>query len=84
MTARGRNHNMTSNSANPQRSSEDKHLIVYVVFPDISLLDLAGPLQVFSWARHGDGDLAYDTVILSNRGGPILTDTIMTVETEPG
>ncbi len=83
VTARGRNHSMTSNSANSQRSSEDKHLIVYVVFPHISLLDLAGPLQVFSWARHGDGDLAYETVILSSRGGPILTDTIMTVETEP-
>ncbi|MEM9342182.1 MAG: helix-turn-helix domain-containing protein [Pseudomonadota bacterium] len=58
--------------------------VVFVVFPEISLLDLAGPLQVFAWARHaGTGALAYDVANVSLAGGVVLSDTVLTVETEP-
>lgn len=57
--------------------------VVFIVYPDIVLLDLAGPLEVFSWARHGGtGALAYETAIVSLDGGRIPTDTIVSVESE--
>lgn len=74
---------MTSISANATEPAHSKRVVVYVVFTDISLLDLAGPLQVISWARHNGKHLAYDTAIVSSTGGTVQTDTIMTVETEP-
>ncbi|MDJ0686322.1 MAG: helix-turn-helix domain-containing protein [Alphaproteobacteria bacterium] len=60
----------------------DKRLVVFVVFPNISLLDLAGPLQVFSWARSSGSDpLAYETEVVSRNGGPVPTDTLIKVDT---
>ena len=58
--------------------------VVFVIYPDISLLDLAGPLQVFAWARlQGSGELAYETAITSHEGGSIPTDSVISVDTDP-
>ncbi|MEM1048397.1 MAG: helix-turn-helix domain-containing protein [Pseudomonadota bacterium] len=58
--------------------------VVFVIYPDIVLLDLAGPLSVFSWARHdGTGSLAYETAITSLKGGTVPTDTGVPIESEP-
>ena len=57
---------------------------VFVIYPDVSLLDLAGPLQVFAWARQrGDGALAYDVSIAAHGGGTVLTDTILSADAQP-
>lgn len=48
------------------------------------MLDLAGPLQVFSWARHGgDGELAYRTAVVSLDGGTVMTDAGVAISSEP-
>jgi len=61
-----------------------KRRVIFVVYPGISLLDLAGPLQVFAWARHaGTGALAYDVTNTSLNGGTVQSDTLLSVETEP-
>ena len=46
----------------------------------VKLLDVAGPLQVFSDARQADGTRAYDVVIASENGGPMPTDAGMVLE----
>ncbi|MCV3273755.1 GlxA family transcriptional regulator [Roseobacter sinensis] len=78
---------MESFSAKPSDQTRDDsqtpHQIVFVVYPEIALLDLAGPLQVFAWARcKNTGALAYQPSIVSRGGGQIPTDTLLTVETE--
>ncbi len=58
--------------------------VAFVIYPDIMLLDLAGPLEVFSWARHrGEGALAYEIAITSLQGGRIPTDTVVSIDSEP-
>ncbi|WP_422384434.1 GlxA family transcriptional regulator [Roseibium album] len=51
--------------------------VVFVIYPGVTLLDVAGPLQAFSSANNTDvanGVRAYDVVIASPEGGPIITD----------
>ena len=71
----------------PAKDSDDHRRplqVVFVVYPDMVLLDLAGPLEVFSWAKHqGTGGLAYETAITSLGGGRVPTDTIVSIEAEP-
>ena len=75
---------MTSLSANSDGDKPEPLLVLFVVYPNIVLLDLAGPLQVFAGARRkSDGDLAYETAITSLRGGRISTDTVVSVDTTP-
>ncbi len=58
--------------------------VLFVVYPDIVMLDLAGPLQVFAWARHaGDGPLAYETAVVSLDGGEVATDSGVSITSEP-
>lgn len=58
--------------------------VLFVVYPDIVMLDLAGPLQVFAWARHaGDGPLAYTTAVVSLDGGQVATDSGVSITSEP-
>ena len=47
----------------------------------MKLLDVAGPLQVFSDARHEDGSIAYQIAIVSADGRPVSTDTILPLNT---
>ena len=75
---------MQTFSAIDQAAAIDARDIAFVVFPGMALLDLAGPLQVLSWARASENDgLAYRIRILSQSGGVIQTDSYLTLETEP-
>lgn len=75
---------MTSFSANTEKPSPAPLQVVFVIYPDIVLLDLAGPLQVFAGGRwRGTGDLAYRTAIVSLEGGRVPTDTVVEIESEP-
>ena len=53
-----------------------KPLIVFFGFPGMKLLDLSGPLQVFA-------DAGYRTVVISMTGGPVMTDTSLSVSAAP-
>lgn len=58
--------------------------VMFVVYPNIVLLDLAGPLQVFSHARRTPlSDPAYRTSVVSGSGGRIGTNTVLPVDSEP-
>lgn len=56
--------------------------VVLVVFDQVKLLDVTGPMQVFNDARLEDGRRAYEVILSSDRGGPIKTDTGMVVASE--
>ena len=59
-------------------------LIVFLVYPGVKLLDLAGPLQVFAdAARSGGGLPAYRTRVVSLDGGTIPSDTAVSVPSAP-
>lgn len=58
--------------------------VLFVIYPNIVLLDLAGPLQVFSGARHPkSGGRAYRTAIASIDGGAVVSDTGVAIASEP-
>jgi transcriptional regulator GlxA family with amidase domain len=78
--ASGRNDNMPSFSAN--LSQLQRH-IVFVLFNRTKLIDVTGPLQVFSDARHPTGKKAYRISLVSESGGQVETDTGFTLETQP-
>lgn len=57
--------------------------VVFVVYPDIVLLDLVGPLQVFTHARRVHGaNPAYRTHVVSQSGGRIGTNTILQIDSD--
>jgi len=75
---------MTSFSANARKPVSVRRLVVFVVYPDIVLLDLVGPLQVFTHALdQADRTRGYETAIVSLKGGKISTNTLVSIETEP-
>lgn len=57
--------------------------LIFVIYPEIALLDLAGPLQVFTWARRPDGAYGYKVAIVSQGGGRIASDTLVSIDTSP-
>ncbi|MEM6680319.1 MAG: helix-turn-helix domain-containing protein [Pseudomonadota bacterium] len=59
------------------------HRLVFVIYPEIALLDLAGPLQVFAWARRPDGTLGYEVAIVSDDGSRVPSDTLIAIDTDP-
>ena len=59
-------------------------LIVFLVYPGVKLLDLAGPLQVFAdAARSGGGLPAYRIRVVSRDGGAIPSDTAVALPSAP-
>jgi len=57
--------------------------IVFVVYPGITLLDLAGPLNVFSGLHQtASGEARYDIALVSAEGGTVPTDVMISVETD--
>lgn len=89
---------MTSNSANPANGSmhraktaseprrvTDPKRIVIVVYPGVTLLDAAGPAQVFSSAndmlRRAGKEPPYVLLLASPLGGEIQTDTGIVLKT---
>ncbi len=63
-------------------SHAKKRLVVFVVYPNVKLLDLAGPLQAFSDATDNDGNKPYQAIVTSVSGGLINTDTSTAVATQ--
>lgn len=55
--------------------------VIIVVYDNVKLLDVTGPVQVFSDARQRDGSKAYDISIVSIDGGSVSTDTIIPLDT---
>jgi transcriptional regulator GlxA family with amidase domain len=58
--------------------------VVFVVYPDFVLLDLVGPLQVFTHARKdSQSGPAYQTYVVSFKGGQIETNTVVQIDSDP-
>ena len=55
--------------------------VVFIVFPQFKLLDIAGPLQVFTDALQ-EGKPPYEISVVSLEGGDVATDTILPITTE--
>jgi len=78
------NDNMTSFSANTSVSDQNPRLVMFVVYPDIVLLDLVGPLQVFSHAVDpGTDAVGYACAVVSLTGGMVVTNTVVSIPSEP-
>lgn len=71
---------MPMNSAKP--TWKERRKVVLVVFDRSKMLDVTGPLQVFNDARLEDGNPAYEVILASETGGPITTDTGVTLDSE--
>ena len=67
---------MPSKTAKPEPRK-----IVIVVYDHVKLMDVTGPLQAFSDACLEDGQPAYQTIVVSEFGGSVATDTGMKLET---
>ncbi len=75
---------MTSNSAKSKINDADPKQVVFVVYADFVLLDLVGPLQVFTHAQdQRTGKAGYSTAITSLEGGTVASNTVAPVATEP-
>ncbi|WP_299820389.1 DJ-1/PfpI family protein [uncultured Roseibium sp.] len=55
--------------------------VLFVVFPQMKLLDLAGPLQVFADAVDENGGAVYRTEVVSTDGRHVKTDTPVSIAT---
>ena len=78
------NDNMASFSAKRRKADDDPRLVVFVVYPDIVLLDLVGPLQVFSHALDpATGANGYHCAVTSIEGGMMATNTVVPIPSEP-
>ncbi|WP_305987649.1 GlxA family transcriptional regulator [Roseibium sp. MMSF_3544] len=59
------------------------HTVVFLVYPGIKLLDLAGPLQVFNDAiDHSVQEPAYRTALVSVDGAEVITDTPLSLRSQ--
>ena len=75
---------MPSFYANPVFSTSVQMDVVFVVYPNIVLLDLVGPLQVFTHARKDPtSSSAYHTHVVSRSGGRITTNTVLEIDSDP-
>lgn len=75
---------MTSICAKLPPYDPDKRDVLFVVFDDIVLLDLSGPLQVFSHAaRNLHSGPAYDPHVVSLQGGQVTTNTLLQIDSAP-
>lgn len=60
--------------------SDQSPLIAILVYPNVKLLDISGPLQVFTDAEQARQP-AYRTCLVSLNGGMVITDTGVSVTT---
>ncbi|HEV7307603.1 GlxA family transcriptional regulator [Ensifer sp.] len=65
------------------KPEETVRTVAIVLFDRTKLIDVTGPLQVFNDARLPSGAKAYAISLLSEAGGPVLTDTGFALETLP-
>lgn len=73
---------MPTNPAKFNYRKKTLPVILFVVYPDVKLLDLAGPLQVFCDTLNDRGSPAYTTVVASMDGATIKSDTPVSLTTE--
>lgn len=72
------------NAIMPSISAKSPNLparIAFLLFDRTKLLDVCGPLQVFCDARAPDKTKAYVVDLVSETGGPVVTDTGVPLET---
>lgn len=75
---------MTSFYANLPDHTPEQMNVVFIIYPDIVLLDLVGPLQVFTHARkNARSGPAYQTHVVSFDGGRTKTNTILQIDSDP-
>lgn len=78
------NDKMASFSAKIAEPADKTRQVVFVVYPDIVLLDLVGPLQVFSHALDPETKAnGYACAVTSVGGGMIDTNTVVSIPSEP-
>lgn len=65
----------------PSFTAKPVHTVVFIVFPDVKLLDLSGALQVFEDANSVCG-AKYETAILALKSGPVKTDTAVSISAD--
>jgi transcriptional regulator GlxA family with amidase domain len=58
--------------------------IVIVAFPDLQLLDVVGPLEVFSMANRERDDAAYRTEVVTVDGAPVTSSSGLSVTPHRG
>ena len=74
---------MTSFSAKTEKPPANARQVLFVVYDDIVLLDLVGPLQVFSHAIDPATKApGYRCAVASMRGGMVDTNTVVPIPTE--
>jgi len=69
----------------PEAADSARHgprKVLLVVFDQATLLDIAGPLQVFTGARLPDGNPAYQVILASEFGRPVTTDAGLVLATQ--
>ena len=66
----------------PSIPAKSRPVVVIVIFPDAKLLDITGPMQVFSDAKICGGE-DYEIVLASAQGGVQLVDTGVELHTDP-
>ncbi|MBW4710454.1 GlxA family transcriptional regulator [Roseobacter sp. YSTF-M11] len=75
---------MTSKAAKSNADVRKPRLVVFVVYPDIVLLDLVGPLQVFSHAPDpATGKNGYECAVVSVDGDLTETNTVVSIPSLP-
>lgn len=75
---------MTSKTAKPITTYDSKlRTVLFVVYPGVKLLDLAGPLQVFADAIDDRGQAVFKTGVVSMDGEEVKTDTPVIIATDP-
>ena len=67
----------------PTISATPVRPVFHVVYPQVKLLDFAGPAQVFHDARDASGERRFEALLISQTGGRIVTDTCVEVATKP-
>lgn len=73
---------MAAKTAKLRTTKRGKRLVVFVVYPDIVLLDLVGPLQVFSHALDPKTrDNGYECAVVSVGGDMTPTNTVVSIPT---
>lgn len=69
---------MQSKTANQSDTPvSEPRRVVFVIYPGVTLLDVTGPLQVFSSANNteiANGVPVYEVAVASPAGGPVATD----------
>jgi transcriptional regulator GlxA family with amidase domain len=73
---------MPTKTAKISKLRKNKRTVLFIVYPGVKLLDLAGPLQAFTDVLDKNGQAAYRPVVASIDGRTIPSDTVVTLNCE--